>query len=68
MYSGYEITFDEEGTLSFDNDYARNVVIFYFDNNSSSHADNRKTNFLVLGERNTFGINGSFGAPKKVQN
>ena len=45
MYSGYEITFDEEGMRSFDNDYARNVVIFYFDNSSPSHADNRKTNF-----------------------
>ena len=29
---------------------ARNVVIFDGDNSSSSHSDNLKNNFLVLGE------------------
>ena len=36
-----------------------------FDNSSSSHTDNCKNDFLVLGEGDTFGINGSFGAPEK---
>ena len=34
-----------------------------FDNSSASHTYNCKNNFL--GERDIFGINGSFGAPKK---
>ena len=32
---------------------------------SSSHVDNRKNDFVVLGESQTFGINGSFGSPEK---
>ena len=32
---------------------------------SSSDADNRKNNFLVLCEGDTSGINGSFSAPEK---
>ena len=35
------------------------VIIFGVDNSSSSHADNLKH------EGDTFGINGSFGAPEK---
>ena len=35
------------------------VIIFGVDNSSSSHADNLKN------EGDTFGINGSFGAPEK---
>ena len=38
---------------------------FSADNSSSSHSDNRKNNFLILGEGPTFGINGSFGSPEK---
>ena len=34
-------------------------------NKPSSHIDNRKNNFLVLGEGDTFGINGGLGEPKK---
>ena len=44
---------------------ARNDVICDVDSNSSSQTDNRKKNFLVLGEIDTFGINGSFGGPKE---
>ena len=40
-------------------DTVTNVVIFGVDNSSSSHADNLKNNFLVLGEGDTFCINGS---------
>ena len=65
VYSGYGIAFDGKGEWSFGNDYARNVIIFGSDNSSLSHADNLKNNFLVLGEGDTFRINGSFGAPEK---
>ena len=65
VYSGYGITFDSAGSWSFDNDFARNVIIFVVDNSSSSHSDNRKNNFLTLGENPTYGINESFGSPEK---
>ena len=56
MYSGYGIAFDELGSWSFDNDFARNVlVIFGVDNSCSSHTDNCKNNFLVLREGDNFG-------------
>ena len=45
VYSGYRITFDSAGSWSFDNDTARNIIIFGVNNNSSSHADNCKNNF-----------------------
>ena len=56
VYSGYEITFDSAGSWSFDNDFARNIIIF----------DNRRKNFLKLGEGPTYIINGSFGSPEKT--
>ena len=65
VYSSYGITFDIEGSWSFYNDIARNIIIFGVDNSSSSHADNRKNNFLVLGEGPTFASNGRFGSRKK---
>ena len=61
MHSDYGTTFDGKDECSFGNDNVRNVVIFNIDNSSSSHADNRKNNFLVLDKGDTFGINGSFG-------
>ena len=48
--NGYGITFDSAGSLSLDNGTAWNVIIFGVDNSSSSHDENRKNNFLVLGE------------------
>ena len=65
MYSGYGITFDGKGEWSFDNDTARNAVIFGVDNSSSYHSDNLKNNFLELDDGDTFGINENFGAPEK---
>ena len=65
MYSDYEIAFDGKGSLIFNDKFVRNVIIFEVDNNSSSHTDNLKNDFLILGEGETFGINGSFSAPKK---
>ena len=53
------------GSWSFDNDFARNVIIFGVDNSLSSYADDRKNNFLILVEDPTYGINGSFGLPEK---
>ena len=64
VYSGHGITFDSAGLCSFDNDIGRNTVIFGV-GNSSSHANNRKINFLVVGEGPTFAINGRFGSPEK---
>ena len=65
MYTGYGIAFDVGGSWSFDNDFARNVVIFGVDNRSSSHAGNGKNNLLVLDEGLTYDINGSSGATEK---
>ena len=39
-------------------------MTFGVDNSSLSYIDNLKSNCLVLGEGDTFGINGSFGAPE----
>ena len=50
MYSGYGIAFDGAGSWNFGNDNARNVVIFGVDNSSSSHVDDCKNIFLVLGK------------------
>ena len=63
VYSAYGIAFDGIGSWSFNDDFARNFLIFGVDNSSSSHTDNRKNDILILGEGDTFGINGSFGAP-----
>ena len=52
-------------TIFDDNDYGRNVIIFGVDKSLSFHSNNRKNNILMLGEGGTFGINGSFGVPKK---
>ena len=55
----------EKGSWSFDNDYARNVMNFGVDSSLSSHTDNLRNEFLILSERDTFGIHGGFGAPQK---
>ena len=61
LHSGYGAT--DSGI--FDNDFARNVIVFDADISSSSLSDNRKNNFLIIGEGPTFVINGGFGSPKK---
>ena len=65
VYSGYGIAFDGRGSWSFDEDFARNNIMFGVGNSSSSHTVNLKNDFLILGEGDTLGINGSFGAPEK---
>ena len=68
VYSGYRIAFDEKGEQSFKNYTGRNVIIFRVDDSSSAHTDNRKNDFLILGEGTTLGINGNFGlSAKKFQ-
>ena len=51
--------------MSFDNNFDRSGIIFGVDNSSSSHSDNCKNNFLILGEGPTYCINGIFGSPEK---
>ena len=60
MYWGYGLAFYEKGKgeWSFGNGFTRNTTIFGVDSNSSSHSDNDKNNFLVLGKGPT--------SPKKV--
>ena len=41
VYSGHGITLGSGGSWSFNNDFARNVVIFGVDNSSLSYCDNR---------------------------
>ena len=65
VYKGYGITFDSTAWWSFGNGTARNAIDFDVDNSLSSHVDNRKNNFLILGLGPTFGINRSFGSPEK---
>ena len=66
VYSGYGITFDGEGLWNFDNDFAKNIVIFGVGNSSSYHPDNRKNNFLVLGEGLAYVINRTLVSPGKM--
>ena len=61
VYSGYRIAFDGKSSWNFCNEFARKVIIFGVDNSSSSHTDNPKNNFLILGEGKTYGINARFG-------
>ena len=61
----YRIAFDGKGSWSFNDDFVRNIIIFGVDNssyNSSFHVIIVHFSFLILGQIDTFGINGSFGA------
>ena len=74
VHSGYRIAFDGKVEWKFENDFARNVIMFSVDKSSSSHTNYRENNFLVLGEGPTYGINGTLpsrhptsrGRPLKV--
>ena len=59
------LAFDGRSEWNFVNDFTRNVAIFDVDNSSSSHNNNCKDNFLVLGKGDTFGINRNLGATEK---
>ena len=56
-YNGRGIAFDGKGSWSFSNGFARNVTIFVVNNTSSSHMDIQKSNFLIVSEGPTEGIN-----------
>ena len=58
------MTFNSTVSWSSGNDTARKVIIFGVDNNSSSHVDSCKNNFLILSLDQIFRINGSFGSPE----
>ena len=64
IYNGRGRAFDGAGKWNSCNDYARDAVTFGVDNTSSSHANNRKNNFLALGEEPTYEINGRVGTPE----
>ena len=68
MYSGYGITFDSGGSWSFDNDTARNVIIFGVNSSSSSHVGKRKIKSLIVSLGSTYEINGKFGSTEKKIN
>ena len=68
VYGGYEITSDSARLWSFDNGNAEIVIIFCVNSSSSSHVDNCKNNFSILGLGPIFGINGSFGSSEKKNN
>ena len=59
------MTLDNAGSQSFDNNFAKNIILLGVNNSSSSHSENWKNNFLVLGEVPTYGIDGSFESPGK---
>ena len=63
--NSWEIAFDGESSWSFGYEFAKNVVIFSIDNSSSSHTNNQKSNFVLLGEGSTDVINDSTGVVEK---
>ena len=54
-----------ETLQNFNNGATKIVIIFGVDNSSSSCSDNRKNNFLTVGEGPTVGIHRSFASPVK---
>ena len=66
VYSGYGITFNGRGSWNFDNDFARNVIIFLLEM-LSFHLmlTIARKKILIVGEGLTYGITGSFCAPEK---
>ena len=58
-YSGYDIGFDRHGEFSFGNGLGKNCIIFGTGLSSSSHANNKKNNILVLRKDFVQGINGT---------
>lgn len=59
------MVFDGTGSWNFDNDFAKNVVVFDVDKISSSNTDNCMNNFLELSQGPTYGINRRLRPPEK---
>ena len=66
LHTDYGIAFDGKGSWSFNDDFTRNVIIFGVHYINHLILTILKMFFLISGEGDTFGINGSFGAPKKI--
>ena len=58
-YSGYGIGFDRKGEFSFGIGFGRSYIVLGADMSSSSHANNKKNNILVVGKDFVQGINGT---------
>ena len=56
-YFGYGVGFDRHEEFSFGNGLGKNCIIFGADLSSSSHANNKKKDILVLGKDFVQGIN-----------
>ena len=66
-YSGYGIGFDRHGEFSFGNGVGKNCIIFGAHlGSSSSHANTKKNNILVLGKDFAQGINGTTIYAEKI--
>ena len=65
VFNGYEIAFDGKGCWSFNNDFARNIIIFAVGNSSLCHTENLKNKFLISGKGDTFLTNSSLDAPER---
>ena len=48
VYNVYRITFDGVESESFVNEFARNIMIFGIDNNSSRYSENCKEQFFDI--------------------
>ena len=66
IYNGRQIAFDWECLWSFVNNFTRNVANLDADNGSSSRTNNRKNDFLVVGQGPANGINDITGAAAKM--
>ena len=65
IYNERGKAFDGKDYWSFDNDTARNVIIFRVDNTPLSYIDISRYKCLVLGKGPTERIDGSVGAAEK---
>ena len=65
IYYGHGKAYDSAGSLSFGNEFARNVIMFGIDKNSLRHFESRKYNVLILREEPTDYTNDSFGESEK---
>ena len=66
-YSGYGIGFDRKGEFSFGTrGFGRSCIILWAAMSSSSHANNKKNNILVLGKDFAQGINGTTIYAEKI--
>ena len=64
-YCGYGNRFDRRSSFSFPNSgFSQNLLIFGVDMSSSAHIDNKKKDILVLGKRQTQGLEHALTAAK----